>query len=217
MPYTISSTAPNHNYQLVINSVDCPPDSYEPNDGKSVATSITAGNTINATLNVDTDEDWYVLNTSKTGKTNITLKNIPSSCDYDLELYKDGSDTPIGGSYSSLNHDEKIAMMINTPGKYYVRVYHFTGSNPSAEYALNVNVFTPDNYEINDDAYDVLNTGTPSINIGSYTSATIDNPDDTDFYKFHIGSSTNVGVRLQSVPEGTDYDLAVYSFWFFNH
>ncbi len=207
-PY--DSTTANHNYQLVVYSQDCPPDSYEPNDGYLAATPITAGNTTEATINVNSDEDWFVLDTAKTGKLNVTLKNIPSDCDYDLEVYKDDFITPIEGSYSY--NDEKITRIINEPGKYYIRVYSYTGSNASERYMLQANVYTQDAYELNDDAYEVKYQGAPAIDLGSCISATIDNPDDTDFYMFTVGSDTNVGVRLQNIPEGTDYDLAVYSF-----
>jgi alpha-tubulin suppressor-like RCC1 family protein len=210
MPY--SSTSANHNYQLMIYSQDCPPDSYEPNDGHLAATPVTAGSTTAATINVSTDEDWFVLDTTKTGKLNITLKNIPMGCDYDLEVFKDDFITPIDGSYSCTNYDEKITRLINETGKYYIRVYHATGSNASVPYELQANVYTSDAYEVNDDAYDVKNAGTPSIDLGSYTSATIDNPDDIDFFKFTINSSTNVGLRLQNIPEGMDYDLELYSY-----
>jgi subtilisin family serine protease len=212
MPYTYSSTSAHHNYQLVVYSQDCPPDSYEPNDGRLVATPITAGNTIAATINVNTDEDWFVLDTAKIGKLNVTLKSIPTDCDYDLEVYESDGTTLIDGSYSSSCNDEKITKIINETGKYYIRVYNGTGSNAFDTYELQANVYTPDGYELNDEAYNVKNTGEPSIDLGSCTSATIDNPDDTDFFKFTVGSDTNVGVRLQNIPEGMDYDLAVYSY-----
>jgi len=212
MPYTISSTSPHHNYELMTYFQDCPPDSYEPNDGKKAATPITAGNTISATLNVIYDEDWFAFDTTKTGKLNVTLKSIPSDCDYDLEVYRDDGITLIDGSYSSLSYDEKITRLIDTPGRYYIRVYHASGANPSDTYELQANVYTPDSYELNDDAYSVMYSGNPSLDLGSCTSATIDNPDDTDFFKFTIGSSTNVGVRLQNIPAGTDYELVLYSY-----
>ena len=209
-PYAISSASAHHNYQLMAYAGDMPPDSYEPNDDIRTATAVTSGTAVYATLNINRDEDWFVLDTQRTGKLNITLKSIPSLCDYDLEVYKDGS--LLEGSYSNLSNDEKITRLIDTAGKYYIRVYGFTGADASDTYELQAGVCTPDAYELNDNIYNVLSTGSPSIDVGSCTGATIDNPDDTDFYRFTVTDGASIGVRLENIPQGNDYDLAVYSF-----
>lgn len=185
-------------------------DSFEPNNSRNAATVITNDTAIYPTLDTSSDEDWFVLNTTKTGKLNVTMKNLPSGCDYEMEIY-DSTGAYVGGSYASGALDEKYVGSITAIGNYYIRIYSYSGSNSSYTYELKAGVYTPDSYEVNDDLYSILNNQ-PSISIGNCFSATLDNSDDTDCFKFNIGNSTNVGVRVQNIPSGSDYDMVVYSY-----
>jgi subtilisin family serine protease len=209
-PSAYNTNSAHHNYQLMLYSTENTPDSYEPNDSMNTATAISDSIPINPTLNLNIDEDWFVLDTTKTGKLAATMKSIPSGCDYDMQVY-DANGILLGGSYTGGNQDEKFDSMITTPGKYYLCVYSYIGSSSTDTYELKAGVYTPDQYEINDDIYSILNSE-PSISIGDCFSATLDNTDDVDCFKFNINSSTNVGVRLQNIPSDMDYDMVVYSY-----
>jgi subtilisin family serine protease/peptidoglycan hydrolase-like protein with peptidoglycan-binding domain len=211
VPHTVSDTSSHHNYQLMLYTNDKTPDNYEPNDSMGTAISFINNSTIYPTLNINTDEDWFVLDTAKKGKLTITMKSIPSGCDYDMTVY-DSTGAYIGASAANGSNDEKFASLINTTGKYYIRVYSYSGSSASDTYELRAGVNTPDSYEVNDSIYDVMYSGLPSVSVGSCISATIDNIDDVDCYRFTVDSSTKVGIRLQNIPAGTDYDLALYSY-----
>jgi subtilisin family serine protease len=210
-PYLLSTSTAGKNYQLMIYPSNTPPDSYEPNDDIKTATPITSGSKVSANLNINVDEDWYVLDTPKTGKLNVTLKNIPLDCDYDIQLYKDNNYL-LGGSYTRGNTDEKITCLVNTPGKYYLRIYNSSGYNPTGTYELQADVYTADGYELNDNGYSVMYGGKPFISMGNDISATIDNPNDTDFYKFSVTADSKIRISIQNIPSESDYDLAVYSY-----
>ncbi|HEY9062700.1 MAG TPA: S8 family serine peptidase [Pseudobacteroides sp.] len=210
-PYTYNTSSAHHNYQLMVYSAEKAPDSFEPNDSKETAKALSDSTVIAPTININTDEDWFVLDTLKVGKLAMTMKSIPTGCDYDMQVYN-SSGSLLGGSYSSGNQDESLGTIITVPGKYYVRVYSYTGSSSTDTYELKVGVYTPDQYEVNDDIYNVNNQNNPVISINSSISASLDNQDDIDCYKFSLASSTNIGIRLQNIPSGMDYDLVVYTY-----
>lgn len=89
----------------------------------------------NSKININSDEDWYVLEASKAGKLTVTLKNIPTSCDYDIAIYKSDG-LYLGGASKYGNSNEKASVLINSPDKYYIRVYSYTGSDPNSKYVL---------------------------------------------------------------------------------
>ncbi len=211
--YDYDIGAANHNYQLDVYSDDSLPDLYEPNDSSIIATPVTNDSVTEATINVTTDEDWYVLDTDKTGKISVTMKSIPSNCDYDIEVYYENSSNLLRGSYASSNRNEKIDYLINTPGKYYIRVYPFGGTkNPDDSYEMKVGVYTPDQYEVSDDIFNVNIYGNPTINLNSYIYATVDNQEDVDYYRFVISEDTKVGIWLQNIPLERNYNLSLYRF-----
>ncbi|HEY9060621.1 MAG TPA: cohesin domain-containing protein [Pseudobacteroides sp.] len=84
-------------------------------------------------------------------------------------------------------------------------------SDPVDNYELTAGVYSPDSYEMNDDMYDVKYFGN-SVYLGSSIFGTIDNLYDDDVYKFNIYKNTNLGVRLQNIPVGKDYNLCIYSY-----
>ncbi|MDP4183094.1 MAG: S8 family serine peptidase, partial [Bacillota bacterium] len=203
--YTFNSTG-SHSYQLLVYPNTNTPDSYEPNDSGITAKSITDNTPINATINVLADTDWYVIDAPKAGKITVTLKNIPTGCDYDLSVFNSNSfDDSIGGSYNGGNQSEKANILIPTPGKYYIKVYPFSGYNASSNYELKAVISTPDNYENNDYIYETKN-----INMYDSILATIDNQDDEDWFKFSISESATYRFELQNIPTGRDYNLAIY-------
>ncbi|HEY9060732.1 MAG TPA: S8 family serine peptidase [Pseudobacteroides sp.] len=210
-PSTYNTNSAHHNYQLMFYSTEKAPDSFEPNDSKETATAVSDSTLIRPTLNINTDEDWFVLDTIKTGKLDITMKSIPSGCDYDIQVY-DTNGTVLGGSYSGGNQDEKIDSIVTLPGKYFVRVYSYTGSNSTDTYELKAGVYTPDQYEVNDDIYNVNSQNKPAMSLNSYIYGTMDNQDDVDCFRFTLEGSTKAGIRLNNIPDGTDYDMVVYSY-----
>jgi len=210
-PYTYDTVSAHHNYQLMVYSTENAADGFEPNDSKETAYTLADSILVTPTININTDEDWFVLDTTKIGKFAVTMKSIPLGCDYDIQVY-DASGTLLGGSYSGDNQDEKFDGIITTPGKYFVRVYSYTSSNPTDTYEIKAGVYTTDQYEVNDNIYTVNLRNTPKIGLNSTINGTLDNQDDYDFYKFTLTSSTKVGVRLQNIPLGMDYDLLVYSY-----
>jgi hypothetical protein len=210
-PGTYNTNSAHHNYQLMFYSTENAPDSFEPNDNMNTATTISDSTLISPTININADEDWFVLDTTKTGKLDVSMKGIPSGCDYDMQVYnKDG--VYLGGSFSSGAENEKVDSIITTSGKYYIRIYSYIGSSSTDTYELKAGVYTPDQYEVNDDIYTVRSKNKPFVNLNTSINGTVDNADDIDYYKFSMDNSSKVWINLQNIPSGTDYDLVVYSY-----
>jgi len=206
--YTFNSTG-DHSYQLMVYPNSSAPDSYEPNDSGTTAKAINSGTAINATINAATDDDWYVLDISRSGKITVTLNNIPAGCDYDILIFNRGSVTSImKGSYNASNQSEKVSAVINWSGKYYIKVYSYSGYNASSSYELKAVVSTPDTYESNDYIGEITN-----LNMGDSILATIDNQNDVDLYEFSISETDTYRFELQNIPEGRDYNLYIYDIY----
>jgi hypothetical protein len=150
-------------------SADATKDQYENNDSISAARIISPSydgtysptsysTSLNATLHRnewlwglikrEVDVDYYEFHVFGKADLNIELTNIPSGCDYDLELlehnnnrYADEDDaTSIASSRSASNYQEKISKFI-FPSVYYIRVYSYNDSfNAQEKYHLSLSV-----------------------------------------------------------------------------
>ncbi|NIV29875.1 MAG: peptidase, partial [Anaerolineae bacterium] len=72
----------------------------------------------------------------------MDLTSIPPGTDYGIYLY-DEKKTLICYSQRSGNRDEHAVCNLNQPGRYYVRVYPWTGCNDNDPYTLKVTYPTP--------------------------------------------------------------------------
>ena len=140
-------------------------DNYEPNDTSTQAYGyLSSGSSYSGKICSSSDVDWFKVNITTKGTISLNL-TVPSSKDYDLELY-DPSYAWIAGSYSS-NTSESISKKITTTGIYYIRIY---GSNGSYS-ATNSYTLT---YTFTSTSNDTTKpTGSITINSGaSYTKST---------------------------------------------
>lgn len=109
-------------------------DPYEPNDDIASATTMPS-DTIYATIGYDGDADFFKKNFSLNQNIAISLKSIPTGCDYDLYLCAmDG--TILAASEATGTTDELITGTINVAGDYLVVVLPYTGYNDSVQYKL---------------------------------------------------------------------------------
>lgn len=198
-------SAANHNYQMLVYPNNASPDSYEPNDSTTTAKTISNNTSVSGTINITTDDDWYVIDTTETGKLTVSLEGIPSGCDYDISVY-DNTISYVGGSYNSGNTKEKANILIGNTGKYYIRVYSYSGTNASSKYSLNAVVSIPDNYESNDYTYEATR-----VDVGTSVLGTIDNIRDQDWYKVTIDETIGYTFELENIPSGRDYDMYIYN------
>lgn len=116
-------------------AADAPYDLFEPNNDLANAKRIPYNSTIAATIGDTADVDFFIQNFMASRIIEISLKNIPSSCDYDLYLCTlDG--TIIARSETTGNSNELITGTIGASSDYLIAVIPFTGFNATAQYNL---------------------------------------------------------------------------------
>lgn len=133
-----------NSYSMSINIIAPCTDSYEPNDSSTSSYGpLTSGSSYNGKICSSTDVDWFKVGISSPGTISFSL-TVPSSNDYDLELYSP-SGTFITGSYGGTGSNESISYTTSTTGTYYIRVYGYNGSyNTTSSYTLTYNVTVSD-------------------------------------------------------------------------
>ena len=121
-------------YVTVTQVVDDP---YEPNDTIETAYPINSGTVYQSYITAHTDVDYYKLNISSTGNTNIILSNLAS--DYDLLLF-DSIGNLVGASVNSGTEEDIINLYGYETGNYYIKVYSFSGFSTSQKYSLKASI-----------------------------------------------------------------------------
>ncbi len=168
---------------IELRSEDATKDQYENNDSIETATLISPSHdsdyiptdysrviygTIHrnewlfGTIKGELDVDYYRFDLYGKAKVTIDLTNVPSNCDYDLELYEHSNTryaesdqvSLVGRSARANNSDEHVSATF-FPGIYYIRVGAFYDTfNAKDEYKLSLNVeYTPVDASISEMRY----------------------------------------------------------------
>ncbi len=122
-------------YTLYINSPGATQDMYEPNNSMTNATTISNNRVLDANIHNTSDVDWYKFDLEYTSNVTINLTNIPTTCDYDIELY-DSSNQRINSSTNGGNSSESMSNVLK-PGTYYIKIFSYSGSSNN-NYRLSV-------------------------------------------------------------------------------
>jgi hypothetical protein len=123
----------------------CGPDNYEPNDSCNQAYGpLTSGQTYQSWIScydlaTYKKSDYFYINISTTNAINIYLTDIPAGTDYDLYLYRYPGDDPDNPAAKSVGtgSSESISYAPPAAGRYYIRVYSYSGFSTSP-YSLRV-------------------------------------------------------------------------------
>jgi hypothetical protein len=112
---------------------NCPPGSnnYEPNDLRCSTTfGLSPGEPIQSYICAKDDtDDYYYIDVTALSQITVGLVNIPSTVDYDLFLYL--GDEKVAESRNYGNADEEINYWPSQAGRYYIRVYPYSGYSQS--------------------------------------------------------------------------------------
>lgn len=118
-------------------AVGSPIHETEPNDTYSNATR-TYDDYINyGAIRTNTDVDWWRISFTQSGKANFWLGDIPSGCNYDLEVYEPNGITRIAVSSNQGNTAELIRMNVTAGKMYHIRIFAKSGCGAS-KYCLRI-------------------------------------------------------------------------------
>ena len=163
-------------------------------------------------ISSSSDVDYFKIKFSSAGLVNFWLGNIPIGNDYDLEVYdwnyvrKGYSNKP---TVSSINNNyESIPLLTVEANKYYyIKVLGYNGSyNASVQYLLRAKHYSfGDEYEANE----TLNTA-KNVSSNGVVNATINHPEDSDWYKFNISGNNLVNISFSIPSSGEMFLMDVY-------
>lgn len=146
--YELSAPPASHSIYLPLvmkSDSDCGPDNYEPNNWCHQAYgTLTSGQTYsswisNCDLTTYKKSDYFYIDISTTNPINIYLFDIPADTDYDLYLYRNPGGDPNSPAAESVGTGSAETISYTPPatGRYYIRVYAYSGSSISP-YSLRV-------------------------------------------------------------------------------
>ncbi len=109
----------------------------EPNGAMAVA-DVTEDEADNfGTISSATDSDWYKTTFDRGGKTNFWLGNIPSGCDYQMQIYK-GSTLVKTVNNNSTGTSEFAQYNTLADTVYYIKISSNSGYNASSYYLFSM-------------------------------------------------------------------------------
>jgi hypothetical protein len=155
-------------------------DSYENNNTRGEAKTISTGIGISATISHSGDEDWFAFTSGK-GKTanlRITLDGLPVNLD--LYFYNSSGQLIGTSTNAGINPEQIVFNNAVTNSTYFVRVISATGENSSSCYRLlveNNNRAYPVAFrELSDEIFEQLETTNPLVMVENEAVRLYPNP-----------------------------------------
>jgi len=118
-------------------------------------------------MSSESDADYYSFNAYSGDRLAIELKDIPSTCDYNLELY-DQYHTKIYTSTIGNNSNRVIRYNMVNSGVYYVKVSFNSGTLPSGTNTYTINFI--DRYKTTTSSFDFMPSSISCSGGGAYSS-----------------------------------------------
>ncbi len=110
-------------------------DPYEPNDAWSDAAVLSSGESIEAWIYPDKDEDWFRLQITRAGDLQVRLESLPADYDLAIAHYNPQTqqldDVPYENHFGTTN--EVFGATVQATGTYYIRVYSVPGAYDEAD------------------------------------------------------------------------------------
>lgn len=134
--YTIEIAAANNAGLSPYNSISLSTinETYESNDTKSTAYTISAGSSYVSYISHETDIDYYKFLSPGTGIMNMQL-TVPELSDFDVEI-TDASGTVVGMGRSSTGLNETVDFSVKSGTTYYIKISGFRSSYSHDSYIL---------------------------------------------------------------------------------
>lgn len=87
------------------------------------------------------DIDYWVVNFSYSGPANFYLGDIPTNCNYDMNLYASDGITLLKSSTNTGNSFELITYNVSANTNYYVRIFSAFGGSTTSYYQFRAKVY----------------------------------------------------------------------------
>jgi len=170
-------------------------------------------------MSSETDTDYYKIYVSAGDSLAIELKDIPTSCDYNLELYNQYK-TNIASSSKGHNSNRIIRYDAVNSGDYYVKVSFNSGISPTSGTNTYIVNFI-DRYKTTTSSFNFMPSSISCSGRGAYSSTATLNlksnssiPDDAIVKSAKVTGTMskslgNTSIDLQNSSEGTWYSSRI--------
>ena len=186
----------------------------EDNDTIEAANEINFGSSICGDMKTKDDVDYYKLNVTGTGVTDITLAHASLDQEFSLDItvyqYENGNYTEVTGG--SIWVSEKYHLTLGTsPGTYYIVISAGAIASANGKYVMGID------FEERSDWEKEFNDSTETANgikIGSSAYGTMKTKDDNDYYKFTLSQPAlvQVGLAHTDINQAFDFCSSVYRY-----
>ncbi|MGC5327449.1 pre-peptidase C-terminal domain-containing protein [Brevibacillus sp. SYSU BS000544] len=164
-------------------------DKFEPNNDSDRATTFTT-DSLEATIHEATDVDYYRIEVEKLSDVDLTLSQIPTDTDYNLELLNESLQT-VATASSTGTEDESITKRLEA-GSYYLKVVSASGYSASNVYQLGKQITA-------------VTSGNPfdkaiPIAMRSPVFGAIESTDQVNLYRLDIATAGSAVVLADTLP-----------------
>ena len=206
-----------NNYNLKVNFTSSSDWETENNNTKETANIIEVNDSINGSLSMNGDVDWYKFTTTSNGYFNVEFTHdfVSSSSDYwKVYLYNSTGVNNIDGSSSYFAVDGNANMTTNTfgvpAGTYYIKIVkdYYSGNN----YNLKVNFTSSSDWETEDN--NSKNTAN-IIKVNKSVNGSLSMNGDVDWYTFNVSSNCEIAVTFNH--EVIDSSSTYWKFYIYDN
>ncbi len=199
-PYS-SSYWSSKNYTLRVNYVADSGWETEDNSSKDNADIIYANQTVNGSLALKDDIDWFRLKISQRGYFNISFEHdllTSSSTYWRIYIYDQSGNTNIDGSdsYYGVSGDSNCTTYTFgvTKGTYYIKIKQYSSSYYSGRnYSLKVNFTATDDWETENNS---SKNSANNISLNQTINGALSMKGDEDWYCVYVPSSREIAVTF---------------------
>lgn len=165
------------------------------------------------TIKTNTDNNYFIFTTYIAGVIEVTVSQVPSNLDLNLEIYRQGSPNKIKWNYNSSAGENVFEMVLQKAGTFYIKIYDRdnNASNNTQSYKLEVNLDSSDIYEYNN-SFEVSSL----IPLNTPVYAKIKPGHDIDIFKSPVYRAGVVDIRLTNVPSDLMVTMELFSSAYFN-
>lgn len=164
------------------------------------------------------ENDVYSFSLDEIGDLDISLYNLSSGDDADLQLYRDSNDNGyldandefIDGSYNAGDADDSIRYDDAPVGNYFTHVNYFSGGDDGyIDYSLSLVSQEPSNENLFDFQFN-YELGVVDRTTTERSTFLSQGVYENDVYRFSLSETSNIDLTLNSLDSTDDADLQLY-------
>lgn len=199
-----ANTAEAYNFTLTF----LPGDNLEPSNSFGQAISLSATQSIEASINPHQDHDWYRFTVDRQGLLELLITQVPEELDIAFRLFSPDARDLTGWQVPPRpGGDNQVRLHLPEPGTYHLELAD-SGDNASSalNYLLDLNYFAGDDFEANNSfgkAY--------PLTFGQDIQASINPKGDHDWYSFEVNQQGLLNLLITDSPPDLDIAFRLFS------